>query len=274
MPNGYGNPFLKEVAQVSLKILTRRDLAPAMGNAVLTRQNISSRLKLAVLLATGACLSACAGGPPFGVQQASPSAPVETMSAAAEPAPIAVAPLDPINAPAPGPLPATDPLLVPAPSAPTPGANGSQRVALGALAAMPAAGAPTSIMQPPAAKQATPAPAVAAPAPAPAPMPAPVQQAAAEPPPAAVTLTAPAPVQVQAEPPAAAPRLRSETVRTSVMSTPQVIQVPAPEARPLGSAPVLRPPQARAGASRPSVQSRDELQAETVIISSQSAPAV
>ncbi len=277
MPDGYGNPLLSELAQASLKILTRRALAPAMGNAVLTRQNIRSRLNLAALLATSALLTGCAGMSFPGMQQASPSASVEAAPMAAEPTPVAVAPLDPINAPAPlAAAPQSDPLLVPAPSQVPPSGSGSQRVALGALAAMPAAGAPTSIMQPPGAKQAPPAPMPAPAAVSSAPAPAPVQQAAAAPPP--VVAPAPAQVQAQTEPPAAAPtqpRTRAETVRTSVMSTPQMVQVPVPEARPLSSSPmVLRPPLGRASATRSIIAPAEEPPVDTVIISSQTAPPV
>lgn len=138
-----------------------------MGVVVPTRHFYKTGLNIAAVLAVTTGLTACAGmNVPFYGKLGAPAAPppvattVDSVDANGTPhtAPVAVAPLDPINAPPPGTAVTTtassDPLLVPAPSA-APKSDGSQRVPLGTLGApAPASGAPMSITQPPAKQQA------------------------------------------------------------------------------------------------------------------------
>ena len=138
-----------------------------MGVVVPTRHFYKAGLNIAAVLAVTTCLAACAGmNVPFygklGAPAAAPSVAttVDSVDANGMPhtAPVAVAPLDPINAPPPPntvtSTASSDPLLVPAPSV-APKSDGSQRVPLGTLGVpAPASSPPVSIMQPPTKQQA------------------------------------------------------------------------------------------------------------------------
>ena len=132
-----------------------------MGVVVPARHFKKAGLKLTALLAATSALSACAGkGPlanlknPFWHGGTPEPVVAQTIGPeVAQPAVVAVAPLDPINAPPPMTTTTTtvmaDSMLVPMPSA-TPASDSSQRVPLGTLSAPAPSGAPTSLMQPPA----------------------------------------------------------------------------------------------------------------------------
>ena len=138
-----------------------------MGVVVPTRHFYKTGLNIAAVLAVTTCLTACAGmNVPFygklGAPAAAPSVAttVDSVDANGVPhtAPVAVTPLDPINAPPPPNVvtstASSDPLLVPAPSV-APKSDGSQRVPLGTLGVpAPASSPPVSIMQPPTKQQA------------------------------------------------------------------------------------------------------------------------
>lgn len=237
-----------------------------VGVVVPKRHFFKTGLRLVAVSAATACLTACAGmNVPFYGKLGEADAPKAEMANSAETmqtTPVAVAPLDPINAPPPGGAPvapnvaAADPLLVPAPGS-VPKTDTSQRVPLGTFGAVtPASGAPVSITQPPA-KQPT------------AMSPAPQAQAMLEQPPAA---------QMSAPEPKSNPMIqpRAMTTPTTPMPATPKPQMPAPTMAEAGpaeppKAPVLHLPPSKSDGMPATMRATptDESQ-ETVVISSDS----
>lgn len=166
---------------------------------IITRVSLKTMTAAAALSALAGCVAAPA-------QRDFQPAPVTDAAPTPAAAPIAVAALDPLNAPPPS----SDPMLVPPPGAET---SSSQRVPLNTLsAAAPAPAAPMSLLQPP---SSTPAPAAAAPmqmaaAPTAPPASVPPAQEFKPPPvaPAAQTAAVAPTVQPAVSPRAASPPLR------------------------------------------------------------------
>jgi hypothetical protein len=234
-----------------------------MRNAVSARQISKTGMKVALVLTTAIYLSGCANLPYVPAANHEPAIPADIPVAAAEPMPVEVAPLDPLNAPPPSAPVMAAPvmaapmmagaMLVPAPGAPP--ADTSQRVPLGSLTPAPVTGAPMSITTPPpSTPPSTPTPPSVR---------------------AQVTPDAPSPVRSSViSPPSRTPPVEAPSV-VVVQATPTpAVVAPVAPAVPPPTAPILHPP---VGSDNARLMLRDpsamETQ-ETVIISSATAPPV
>ncbi len=168
-------------------------------------------------------LAGCVTGPATGAFE---PAPVPAAGAAAAvPAPIEVAALDPLNAPPPAPA-AGDAMLVPPPDA-----NSSQRVPLNTLSAAPGPSAPTSLLTPPG-------------------------QTPAAAPPAAMQPAQAAPMQVAQGPQAPMNREFQPAPVTPPAATPSAPAPPAPATVAPAMAPTVQPTAPPVVAAAPAIRLR------------------